>query len=88
LPYLTGLRRPRTTRVIGLGIKREYRQRGIDAALIGQCLRAMLRAGYERCEMSWLLEENVLVRRIGEMFGGIAYKRYALYESSTELGTD
>ena len=80
LPYLAGFRRPRTTRVIALGIRREYRQRGIDAALIGSCLRAMLRDGYERCEISWILEDNVLTRRIGDMFGGTLYKRYALYE--------
>jgi GNAT superfamily N-acetyltransferase len=84
LPYLAGLKRSRTTRVIALGIRREYRQRGIDAALIASCLRAMLRAGYERCEMSWLLEDNVLIRSIGDMFGGTVYKRYALYDGPVD----
>ena len=82
LPYLAGLRRPTTTRVIALGIRKEYRQRGIDAALIAPCLRAMLRAGYRRCEISWILEDNVLMRRIGDMFGGTLYKRYAMYEGT------
>jgi hypothetical protein len=82
LPYLAGLRHPRTTRVIAMGIRREHRQRGIDAALIAPCLRAMLRAGYERCEISWILEDNVLTRRIGDMFGGTVYKRYALYDGT------
>ena len=86
LPYLAGLRRPRTTRVIAMGIKREYRQRGIDAALIAPCLRAMLRDGYERCEISWILEDNVLTRRIGDMFGGTIYKRYGLYEMGASKG--
>ncbi len=45
LPYLLGLKHPRFVRVMAMGIKREYRQRGIDAALIGRCLRAMLRPG-------------------------------------------
>lgn len=80
LPYLAGLRRPRTTRVIAMGVRREYRQRGIDAALLAPGLRAMLEGGYERCDLSWILEENVLTRRLGEMFGGTVYKRYALFE--------
>jgi hypothetical protein len=79
LPYLAGWRRPRTTRVVAMGIRREYRVRAIDAALIAPCLRAMLGAGYERCEISWILEDNVLPRRIGDMFGGTVYKRWALY---------
>jgi GNAT superfamily N-acetyltransferase len=80
LPYLLRLKRPRFVRVMAMGIKREYRQRGIDAALIGSCLRVMLRRGFERCEISWILEDNVLLRRIGDMFGGTIYKTYALYE--------
>lgn len=82
LPYLTGWKRPRFTRVVAMGIKHEYRQRGIDAALIGTCLRAMLVAGYTRCEISWVLDDNPLMQSIGEMFSGPAYKRYALYEGA------
>jgi GNAT superfamily N-acetyltransferase len=82
LPYLAGIRRPRTVRVIALGIKRAYRQRGIDAALIAACLRGSLRRGYERCEISWILEDNMLTRRIGDMLGGTIYKRYALYDGA------
>ena len=56
--------------------------RGIDAALIGGCLRVLLRRGFELCEISWILDDNALMRRIGEMFGGTIYKTYALYEGS------
>jgi hypothetical protein len=82
LPYLVGLRQPRYTRVVALGIKREYRQRGIDAALIAPCLRAMLRAGYQRCELSWILDDNALIQSLAAVFGGAPYKRYALFEGA------
>lgn len=82
LPYLLGLRRPRFSRVVAMGIKSAYRQRGIDAALIAPCLRANLRAGYQRCEISWVLDDNAPMRSIGEMFGGAAYKRYRLFEGA------
>jgi GNAT superfamily N-acetyltransferase len=84
LPYLLKWKRPRYTRVVAMGIRREYRQRGIDAALIGRCLRAMLVARYERCEISWVLDDNPLMQSVGAMFGGAPYKRYALYEQ--EIG--
>lgn len=80
LPYLIGLKRPRILRVMALGIKREYRQRGLDAALIAGCIRAALRRRFEICEISWILDDNLRMRRIGEMFGATIYKRYALYE--------
>jgi hypothetical protein len=82
LPYLVGLKRPRIMRVVAMGIKREYRQRGIDAAMIGRCLRVVLRRGFEICEISWILEDNLLMRRIGEMFDAPIYKTYALYEGA------
>jgi len=82
LPYLVGWKVPRFTRVVAMGVKREYRQRGIDAALMGTCLRAMLVAGYKRCEISWVLDDNPLMQSIGEMFSGAPYKRYALYEGA------
>jgi hypothetical protein len=65
---------------MAMGITREYRQRGIDAVLIGRCLRVLLDRGFELCEISWILEDNLLMRRIGEMFGGSLYKTYALYD--------
>jgi GNAT superfamily N-acetyltransferase len=80
LPYLVGLRRPRIVRVMAMGIKPAYRKRGLDAALFGGCLRASLRAGFVAAELSWVLEDNVLMLRVGEMFGGTRYKTYRLYE--------
>lgn len=82
LPYLMGVRRPRTVRVIAMGIKPGYRKRGLDAALFAGCLRAALRLGFEAAELSWILDDNVLMRRVGEMFGGSPYKTYRLYEGA------
>ena len=84
LPYLLNWKRPRGNRVVALGVKRDYRQRGIDAALIGRCLRAMLVKGYERCEISWVLDDNPLMQSVGTMFAGAPYKRYAMYQG--EIG--
>jgi hypothetical protein len=65
-----------------MGIKPAYRRRGLDAALFGGCLRASLRAGFVAAELSWVLDDNILMLRVGEMFGGTRYKTYRLYEGA------
>ena len=82
LPYLVGLRRPRMVRVMAMGVKTAYRKRGLDAALFAGCLRAALEGGHEAAELSWVLDDNVLMQRIGDMWGGNRYKTYRLYEGA------
>ena len=82
LPYLVGIRRPRMVRVMAMGIKPAYRRRGLDATLFALCLRESLRAGFEAAELSWVLDDNVLMLRVGEMFGGTRYKTYRLFEGA------
>ena len=82
LPYLAGIRRPRMVRVIAMGIKPAYRRRGLDAALFARCLREAMRAGFDAAELSWVLDDNILMLRVGEMFGGTRYKTYRLFEGA------
>jgi hypothetical protein len=39
-----------------------------------------MKAGYRQCEASWMLEDNVMVLRPLEVFGGRKYKTYRIYE--------
>ena len=82
LAYLLGWKRPRMTRLITLGIKKSYRNRGIDAVMFAESLKAMLAGGYRECEVSWILEDNVMVQRPIELFEGRVYKRYRIYEKA------
>jgi GNAT superfamily N-acetyltransferase len=84
LPYLVGVRRPRMVRVIAMGIKPAYRKRGLDGALFARTLRAVLRAGFTAAEMSWILEDNVIMQHLSEMFGATRYKTYRLYEGPVD----
>jgi len=85
LAYLIGWRVPKMTRLITLGIKKGYRARGIDAVMFEKSLRAMLSAGYRECEISWILEDNVMVQRPIDLFEGRVYKRYRIYEAPVEV---
>jgi hypothetical protein len=84
LASLAGWTTPRMTRLITLGIKKGYRARGIDAVMFEKSLRAMLAAGFKECEISWILEDNVMVQRPIDLFEGRVYKRYRIYEAPVD----
>lgn len=80
LPYLLGLRRPHRCRVLILGVRREYRNRGIEAALLVEGFRAGIRAGITEAEASWILEDNHVMCNTMGFFGGRVYRRYRIYD--------
>lgn len=67
-------------RLLLLGIKKEYRNRGIDALLFREGFKGIKKGGYKRVEFSWILEDNLPVQRMVEMIGGTVYKKYRIYE--------
>jgi len=80
LQMMMGWKRPKMARVVTLGLLESHRQRGIDAMFFAHCLRKGLEIGIEECEVSWMLEDNVMVLRPIEVFGGSRYKTYRLYD--------
>lgn len=69
-------------RTMLLGVKYGYQKRGIEGLLYLETFKRGLRRGFERSELSWILEDNTLMRRGIEMLGGRIYKTYCLYEGS------
>ncbi len=67
-------------RVMTMGVKESFRRKGIEGLLYLESFRAAMRRGYERAEMSWILEDNVLMQRGCELMGGSLYKKYRIYE--------
>jgi GNAT superfamily N-acetyltransferase len=67
-------------RVITLGLKPEYRNRGIDALLILHVFENAEPIDMARGECSWILEDNMPMRLAIEKIGGDAYKTYRIYE--------
>lgn len=73
-------RRIDQVRVLTLGVKPEYRRHGLDAMLMLRGYRRALELGYRRSEASWILEDNLPMRRIMERLGWQVYKTYRVYE--------
>ncbi|MEW6619380.1 MAG: GNAT family N-acetyltransferase [bacterium] len=80
IKLLWRLRKIKSLRVIAMGVKPEYRRRGFEALLYLESLKIALKKGYQQCEFSWILEDNILTQRAAEKMGGKLYKRYRIYE--------
>ncbi len=73
-------RRITDLRLMLLGIKKEFRNKAVDALLLREGYYAVRRGGYHRIEFSWILEDNFAIQNIIEMIGGELYKQYRIYE--------
>ncbi len=69
-------------RVLALGVVEERRASGLAAAFYATLVRNARELGYGECEMSWILEDNVLMNRSLEVMGAKRYKTYRIYEWS------
>ncbi|MGH7306134.1 MAG: GNAT family N-acetyltransferase [Candidatus Rokuibacteriota bacterium] len=74
-----GLRRTNQGRVMALGVRPEFRHRGIDALIYLELLNGGLRVGCRRAELGWTLEDNRVMNRAIRM-GGRHHKTYRLYD--------
>jgi hypothetical protein len=75
-------RKIKDLRLLLLGIKSEYRNRGVDALLFREGFKGVKKGGYKRVEFSWILEDNIPIQRLIEMIGGRLYKKYRIYEKT------
>lgn len=76
---VTGIRSIRHARCFALGVVPGYRKRGVEGLLsVETALRASA-LGVVGGEVGWTLEDNVLVNRAIEAFGGRLDRRYRLF---------
>lgn len=69
-------------RLVLLGIKEGFRNRGIESLLFADGIEVALKAGYEWCEYSWILEDNERTKGAVRLMGGELYKNYRMYEKA------
>jgi GNAT superfamily N-acetyltransferase len=67
-------------RIITMGIVREYQSMGAGAIFLDEIYRRGPGSGYPSGEMSWVLENNVMMNRAAELIGGRRSKTYRIYE--------
>ena len=78
--------RPRTGRVLLMGLRTAYRRTLLGSALVLMVLESLRQGlskeGIDRVELSWVLEDNLPMRRVIESIGGTASKTYRIFEKS------
>ena len=74
-----GVPRIRTARLILLGVRPEFRGRGIAALIAARVARAARQLGIRAAELSLVLESNREMRHVIAAFGGMPVKTYRLY---------
>ncbi len=67
-------------RVMVMGVVKEYRKHGIEAVMYKKVIENGVKLGYIKAELSWIIEDNIMMCRAAEMLGGRIYKKYRVYE--------
>ena len=67
-------------RIITMGVVHEFQKRGIDTVFYVATFDVGIKRGYTWAEMSWVLEDNVMMNRVLDLLGATLYKKYRLYE--------
>jgi hypothetical protein len=78
------VRHPKTARVPLMGVKQSFQHSRLGPTLAFMVIDAVRKAlharGVKDVEMGWILEDNDGMRNIIETIGGVAYKRYRVYQ--------
>jgi len=76
----------RSGRIPLMGIRRKHHGTVLGATLLPLMFERLrvrfLERGMQSLEMSWILEDNMAMRRVLEGLGGKAYKKHRIYEKS------
>jgi len=68
-------------RVLLLGVRKAFRGRGLEALLIDRIIQSSICKGMGRGELSWILEDNISMKRILEKtIKADQYRTYRIYQ--------
>jgi len=69
-------------RLLTMGVVHQYRQKGLDVIFYMESIKRTFAKGYRGGELSWILEDNLMMNRILESIGAKVYKKYRIYEKA------
>lgn len=86
--FRRALAKVRRLRVLTLGVHRDHRGRGVDAALINAMVLAAVGRGFVSAECGWVLEDNEAMLRPLAGIGARPFRRYRVYERALTEGQE
>lgn len=72
----------RSLRVVLAGMSPEWQRRGVGSLLYSEITRRAVAKGYDGAEISWVLEDNLLMNRAARLLGGTIHKTYRVYRKA------
>jgi ribosomal protein S18 acetylase RimI-like enzyme len=69
-------------RLLALGVRKEFRGRGLELLLIKQAVASAAKMGWEYGDLSWTLEDNKLINNVILAVGAKVYKKFRIYEKA------
>lgn len=84
---LAGRKKIKSARVVIAAVKKSQEHLGLGALLYPELMQRGLRYGYEQCELSWVVEDNVSMNRIANDLQAQPYKTYRLYHKTLPLSS-
>ncbi len=67
-----------------LGVKRKFRRLGLDGVMLWKQKVFSQRAGYEYCDVGWVLDDNAVTINLIKFMSGIPSKTYTIYQKAIE----
>jgi GNAT superfamily N-acetyltransferase len=80
LKFLYYFRKIDRLRLITLGVRKDYRNRGFEVLLYRESWLTSRRKGWKDAELGWILENNEPMNRGMRALEGRVYKKYRIYE--------
>jgi GNAT superfamily N-acetyltransferase len=77
---LAAQKRIHLIRVLSMGVRKEYRNRGIDLLMYYYAYKYAVPKGYDCGEMSWVEEDNAAMTNTAIKLGGKPYRKYRMYQ--------
>ncbi|HEX9917374.1 MAG TPA: N-acetyltransferase [candidate division Zixibacteria bacterium] len=74
------VKRIKNVRLITMGVIQKYQKRGIDTVFYTETFDNGVKKGYNGGELSWVLEDNVLMNKAIGLMNTRLYKKYRIYE--------
>jgi GNAT superfamily N-acetyltransferase len=76
---LFGKKKTKAIRIVLLGVKEEYRKKGIEGILFANFIKGAMTNNLDFGEASWVLENNEMMVKAAENLNGDKYKTYRIY---------
>lgn len=77
--FLWYKRKIRSIRLILLGVSEAYRNKGLDIVFYYYTISRGMERGYNKCELSWISEDNTVLNSIMDKIGSFRYKTYRMF---------